>query len=409
MSSSTLDAVVVGGGIVGLAVAYRLLQDNPSWHLAVLEKESAPAQHQTGHNSGVLHSGIYYAPGSLKARTCREGRARMEAFCQQQGLQWRRCGKLIVAVGEEELPRLEALFERGVKNGVDCEKVGPERMREIEPHAAGIAAVHVKDTGVTDFQAVSERLAQLVREKGSEVLLSTRVLGLEPLATEVVVRTDGPELRAARVVNCGGLHSDEIAQASGARPELRIVPFRGEYRKLRTEAERLVNALIYPVPDPRFPFLGVHFTRTVHGEVKAGPTATLALRREGYHKGDFDLGELSAALLFPGARRLFRRHLRLGLAEMWRAHSERSFLASAQRLVPELAQADLLPGPSGVRAQAVSREGQLVDDFALLPQGRVLHVLNAPSPAATASIAIGRHLAALAAKSFDLRSETKVI
>lgn len=390
LREAEVETVVVGGGIVGLAVARERLLRHPREKVVVLEKEPEVAAHQTGHNSGVLHSGIYYAPGSLKARTCREGRAAMEAFCEAEDLPLRRCGKVIVAVEAHEEPGLEALCARGRENGVDCVLVDRDGLSELEPHVAGRRAIHVRDAGVVDFKAVSRRLAERIAEAGGEVITSVRATGLSAEGGRVVVATDQGELVARRVVNCAGLQSDRVARLGGAAPDVRIVPFRGEYRLLRPEARDRVRALVYPVPDPRFPFLGVHLTRTLSDEVKAGPNAVLALRREGYRRRDVSLGDLWETLAWPGMRKLMWRYWRMGLAEMWRSVSLSAFTRSVRRLLPDLTPDDLLPGPTGVRAQALGRDGRMLDDFVLRPEGRVLHVLNAPSPAATASLAIAR-------------------
>lgn len=383
---------VIGGGIVGLAVAWTLTRTRPGAKVTVIEKEPALAAHQTGHNSGVLHSGVYYKPGSLKARTCRAGRSAMEAFCEAEKLPIRRCGKLIVAVEQAELPRLEALHARGRENGVDCELVERARIDELEPAAAGLRALHVRETAVVDFVAVAQRLAERITEAGGEVLTGFGVEALAERPDGVLVGFGERELLANRVVNCAGLQSDRVARLAGQTPEVRILPFRGEYRLLSEPAAAKVRALIYPVPDPQFPFLGVHLTRTLSGQVKCGPNAVLALAREGYQKGAFNRRDLLDALGFVGTHKMLRRHLRQGLAELWRSASPRAFLRSARRLLPSLEEGQLLPGPSGVRAQAIDEQGRLVDDFVLLSSGRLLHVLNAPSPAATASLAIAQEV-----------------
>ncbi len=351
---------VVGGGIVGLAVAYALRDLGP----VVFEKEPRVGAHQTGHNSGVIHSGIYYKPGSQKARYCREGVRLMLEFCRGHGIPHRVCGKVIVAAGDAERPGLEELARRGEANGVRVERIGPERLREIEPHARGVAALHVPEAGIVDYSAVARKLASFVE-----------------------VRTGVRGAPGARLtIYCAGLHADRLAHS-----RLRIIPFRGEYYHLRRPS--LVRSLIYPVPDPAFPFLGVHFTRTIHGTVEAGPNAVLAFRREGYRRTDFDLRDLVATLSYPGFLRLAGRHWRMGLMEMRRSWSRRAFARSLQRLVPEVTEADLVPGGAGVRAQALDPDGSLVDDFHIEERGGEIHVLNVPSPAATASLAIGRAIA----------------
>jgi L-2-hydroxyglutarate oxidase len=384
--------VIVGGGIVGLATAWRL-SDRDDVEVVVLEKEDAVAQHQTGRNSGVLHSGIYYKPGSLKATNCRAGKLEMESFCEAEGIAYERCGKVIVAVDERELPALERIHERGIANGVACERIGPDRLREIEPHVAGIAAIHVPEAGIVDYRGVCDRLAAILRERGHEVRLGARVLRVRSGGSRRVVETTAGELDADLVVNCGGLHCDRIARASGVASGPRIVPFRGEYYVLKPEATHLCRHLIYPVPDPNFPFLGVHFTRMVEGGVECGPNAVLAFAREGYTFGTVDLRDLVETLGYGGFHRLALKHWRSGLGEMWRSLSKAAFVKSLQRLVPEIRSEHIVPAPAGVRAQAVNRDGSMVDDFQILQAEGVVHVLNAPSPAATASLNIGRHVA----------------
>ena len=359
----------------------------------VLEKEDGLARHQSGRNSGVLHSGIYYRPGSLKARNCREGRKAMEEFCRAEGVPLEICGKVIVATDESELGALEQIRERGRANDVRCEIVSPERLRELEPHAAGIRALHVPEAGIVDFPRVCERLATRIREAGGEVRTSARVTAIREDGEGVVLESTAGQVRAARAVNCAGLHSDRVVRMSGARPEARIVPFRGEYYRLRESARHLCRNLIYPVPDPRFPFLGVHFTRTIGGAVECGPNAVLAFAREGYRRTRIDPRDLAESLLYPGFLRLLARHWRSALGELRRSFSKGAFVEALQRLVPEVRAEDLEPAPAGVRAQAVRPDGSLVDDFLIVEHGRIVHVCNAPSPAATASLHIGRLVA----------------
>jgi L-2-hydroxyglutarate oxidase LhgO len=392
--SDRFDVVVVGGGILGLATAHRLLEVRPGIRLAVVEKEAELATHQSGHNSGVLHAGLYYAPGSLKARLCREGKAEIEQFAERHAIPFERCGKLVVAIDEGELPRLSSLRERAEANGVPgLEAVRPERIRELEPHAAGIAGLWSPETGIIDFQRVALALGDTIRGAGGEIRTSMRVTGIKERPGEVVVRTPGGELVAGHVVACAGLHADRLARLTGSEPDPRIVPFRGDYYTLDESARGLVRGLIYPVPDPRFPFLGVHFTKRIDGSVWAGPNAVLAFAREGYRRRDIRPLELASTLLYPGFLRLAGRYLRTGLAEMWRDWWKPAFVRELQRYVPEIRADQLRFGPSGVRAQALARDGTLVDDFALGGSGRVLHVRNAPSPAATSSLSIGRALA----------------
>jgi L-2-hydroxyglutarate oxidase len=387
--SGGFDVAIVGGGIVGLATAHRLLARHPRARLVLVEKEGGVARHQTGHNSGVIHSGIYYRPGSLKALNCRRGKAMLEAFCREEGVPFETCGKIIVATREAELPALEALAGRGRQNGVDCEDVGPSRLRELEPHARGLRALHVREAGIVDYQAVAAALRRRVEAAGGEVRLGRAALGFERRGGGFVVRTALEEIAARAVVNCAGLHSDRVARLLGHAPPLRIVPFRGEYYKLRPGAERLCRNLIYPVPDPRFPFLGVHFTRMIGGGVECGPNAVLAFAREGYRKRDFDRRDLWEVLSYPGFWRLAARHAASGLGEIVRSFVKDAFVDALQRLVPAVTASDLEPAEAGVRAQALKPDGSLVDDFALAPEAGAVHVLNAPSPAATSSLSVG--------------------
>lgn len=397
------DVAVVGGGIVGLAAAYRLLARRPGLRLVLLEKEPEVALHQSGRNSGVVHAGLYYPPGSLKARLCREGRAELERFCEEHGVAYRRCGKLVVAAREEELPRLAELRARGEANGLrGLAELGPERLRELEPHATGLRALHVPETGIVDFRRVALALAEEVRARGGEVLLGRRVTGVRRLGDELVLETSAGPVLAWNLIACAGLQSDRLARAAGAPERMRIIPFRGDYLALRPHARHLVRGLIYPVPDPALPFLGVHLTRRIDGQVWAGPNAVLALARERYGRASVDARDLVETLTWPGFRRLVRRHLRAGLAELLRDRSKAAFLAACRRLVPELGPEDVEWGPSGIRAQTVLPSGELADDFVVQAAPRMLHVRNAPSPAATASLAIGRVLAEDAVARFDL-------
>ncbi|MEM9659307.1 MAG: L-2-hydroxyglutarate oxidase, partial [Planctomycetota bacterium] len=387
------DLVVIGGGIVGLATAYRFSQQRPGKRVVVLEKEPALALHQTSHNSGVLHSGVYYRPGSLKAKLCLEGKRQLEAFCEAEGVPYEKCGKVIVAVDESELPALAEIERRGGANGVACRSMGPDEFKEHEPYAAGVRALHVPSTGLVDYTAVANRLADRVRSGGGEVRVGARVTAIESSAAEAVVSTTAGEFATQQVVNCAGLQSDRVARLSGARPAARIFPFRGEYYELREGTRRLVRNLIYPVPDPRFPFLGVHFTRMIDGSVECGPNAVLAMAREGYSKKSINDADLAGALGYLGFMRLAAKHWRMGAGEVWRSLSKRAFVRALQRLVPAIQSDDITPAPSGIRAQAVTPAGELVDDFLIDQTGRVVNVLNAPSPAATASLAIGETIA----------------
>ena len=384
------DVAIIGGGIVGLATAYRLLERFPNRKVTILEKEREVAHHQTGHNSGVLHSGIYYRPGSLRAINCREGKLAMEEFCQRENIPFDRCGKVIVAVSQSEIPQLERIYERGLANDIRCERVGPERLREIEPHVTGVQAIHVPEAGIVDYRQVADRLAERVKEKGADLRTSAKVTGMFRHENRMIVQNDSGEIQARLVVNCGGLHSDRLAWLSGTRPEAQIVPFRGEYFELKPSAHHLCRGLIYPVPDPEFPFLGVHFTRMIHGGVECGPNAVFALAREGYYKTSFNLFDTLESLTYPGFLRLAWRHWRAGCQEVYRSLNKSAFVSALQRLVPEVREEHLVPAPAGVRAQALTRDGKLVDDFLILENDLVVNVCNAPSPAATASLNIGR-------------------
>lgn len=389
---------VVGGGIVGLAAAARIASGRPGTRCVVLEKEAALASHQTGRNSGVIHSGIYYRPGSLKASTCREGRAELLGYCRERGIAHELCGKVIVALDEGELPRLAAIEERGRANGVACRRISPSELRDREPAAAGIAALLVDDAGIVDYRAMCEALAADIRASGGEVLVGVRVDRVHAGDREAIVHAEGGRtFRSDAVINCAGLHSDRVARAAGELPSTRIVPFRGEYYRLRAGAPELCRHLIYPVPDPSFPFLGVHLTRMVEGGVECGPNAVLALGREAYTWGAFDLRDALEVAAFPGFWRLAARHWRAGMGEVRRSLHLGSFVAALRRLVPGLRAEHLEPAPAGIRAQAMEPDGSLVDDFRFLRSGRCVHVINAPSPAATASLAIARRIEAEAA------------
>lgn len=402
MGSQPWDVVVVGGGIVGVSTAMALLRLFRS-RLVLLEAEDRLAAHQTGHNSGVIHSGLYYKPGSLKALNCTEGREAMFRFCQEQGIPHERCGKLVVAVDGSEIPRLEELQRRGRANGLEeLRRIGPEEIREREPHARGVAALWVGDTGIVDFSQVTERFASIVRERGGEIRTSTRLLGVRRSGSHIVLETTKGEVHCKGLVNCGGLQSDRIASMCGLRPRLRIVPFRGDYYEIVPERKELLRGLIYPVPDPRFPFLGVHFTRTIHGLREVGPNAVLALKREGYTKTSFRARDAAQSLLYVGFWRLAMRYWKTGLGEMYRSFSKAAFVAALRRLMPEIRSEDLIPGGSGVRAQALAPDGSLLDDFCILESKGMVHVLNAPSPAATASISIGTSIARRAGKALGL-------
>jgi L-2-hydroxyglutarate oxidase LhgO len=390
---SRSDLIVIGGGIVGLATAWQILRKRPSTRLILLEKELRLAAHQSGRNSGVIHSGIYYRPGSLRAENCRAGKAALEGFCRQYSIPWKRTGKIIVATNREQLAPLQNIFERGQANGIDCKLIDRSRVLELEPHCAGIKAVHVPEAGIVDYPAVCRQLASLIEEGGGEIKLGTQVTGLKQELDRVSVSTNASEMRSTRVVNCTGLHSDRVARLSGQPFRERVLPFRGEYFVLKPEAESLCRALIYPVPDPRFPFLGVHFTRRIHGGVECGPNAVPALAREGYRWTTINLRDLSEFMTYPGALRMGLRYWKTGMGEIWRSFSKEAFVKALQQLVPDILAEHLEVAPSGVRAQALGLDGRLLDDFLILKHGRVLNVCNAPSPAATASLTIGQRIA----------------
>lgn len=388
------DILIAGGGIVGLATAWRLLQRFPDRRVAVLEKEGGVARHQTGHNSGVIHSGIYYKPGSFKARLCRRGYAEMVDFCRANDVPHDICGKLVVAVSQPELTQLDTLRQRAEANGLrDVTVVEKEEFGKYEPHVAGIRALHVPETGIVDYVKVSEKLAEKIRGLGGEVILGKRVDLLRDTAGEKVVNAGEAEFTTAFFINCGGLMSDRVALLDGLNPGVSIVPFRGEYYDLDATGRGLVKNLIYPVPDPAFPFLGVHFTRMIGGGVECGPNAVLAFKREGYRKSDIDLKDVAEVFGNPGFRKLAGRHWRMGLGEFHRSFSKAAFVKALRRLLPEVRGSMLTPAGAGVRAQALRPDGSLVDDFAFAEGMRSLHVLNAPSPAATASLAIAEEIA----------------
>lgn len=379
---------IIGGGIVGLATAYELLQRFPSSQVVLFEKEGGPGLHQTGHNSGVLHCGLYYKPGSTKARLAVQGIRRMTEFCAQHDVPFDRCGKIVVAASQEEVPRLKELLERGAANGLEgLRLLGAEQIRDIEPHASGLAAIHVPQEGIVDFPAVADALATEIGARGGELRFSSEVVGLQD-TNGWRIQTKTGDYEADYLINCAGLHCDRISRMAGNRDPTRIVPFRGEYFKLRTDRQYLVKNLIYPVPDPKFPFLGVHFTRMIHGGVEAGPNAVLAFAREGYRMSDVSLRDMIETLTYRGFWRFFLRYPKMCWDEIRRSLSKALFCRSLQRLVPDLQEDDLVQGGAGVRAQALSPLGELVQDFHFVQQPRALHVLNAPSPAATAALAI---------------------
>ncbi len=385
---------VIGGGIIGLATALRLTQQLPRASVTVLEKEAGVGQHQSGHNSGVLHCGLYYKPGSLKAKLAVTGIRQMIAFCQEHGIPHEVCGKLVVAVRTDEIPRLDALFERGQRNGLSgLRKLGASEMREIEPHAGGVAAIHVPEEGIADYPAVCKTLVRCLAAAGGKVITDAPVIGLHRTGTQWIAKTPAGDFESDYIVNCAGLHCDRVCSLAGDKPGLQIVPFRGEYYQLKPERQYLVRSLIYPVPDPRFPFLGVHFTRLIHGGIEAGPNAVLASAREGYTKTSFSARDFIGTLTYPGFWRFFQKYPRVCFDELRRSFSKELFCKSLQTLVPEIRPEDLGPGGAGVRAQAIARNGEIIQDFQFVKSDRALHVLNAPSPGATASLAIGEEIA----------------
>jgi L-2-hydroxyglutarate oxidase len=408
MSTETFDVAVIGGGIVGMATAMALTSDyHPK--LIVLEAEDRFAAHQTGNNSGVIHSGIYYKPGSLKARNCVEGREAMYRFCEENDIAHERCGKVVVATAESELPLLDELARRGTANGVDgLRRLSAGELKEYEPHVAGLAGLLVPVTGIVNYAQVTDVFARLVEEAGGTIWTSARVHRVRHQGSELVLETVRGEVVCSHLITCGGLHSDRVTRMCGVDPKVQIIPFRGEYYELIPERRSLVKNLIYPVPDPRFPFLGVHFTRMIQGGIEAGPNAVLALKREGYRLRDFSLRDATQMAAYGGFWRMVRKYWFTGVGELHRSLSQKAFVRALQKLIPELDVNDIKPAGAGVRAQAVDSTGSLVDDFRIVQAPRMIHVLNAPSPAATASISIGRTIAGIAEKSFDLRPSTKV-
>lgn len=402
MSDQTCDVAIIGGGIVGLATALALVEAT-SARVVVLEAEQDIALHQTGHNSGVIHSGLYYKPGSLKAQNCAVGRELMYQFCAERGIPHERCGKVVVATCDAELPALAELERRGIANGLaGIRRIGPAEIHEREPHATGIAGLLVEETGIVDYRRVAEEYARIIEERGGFVLKSHQVRRVVRDGKGFVLSTTRGECRAAAIINCGGLLADRVARMCGVEPNVAIIPFRGEYYELTEASAGLVKHLIYPVPDPRFPFLGVHFTRRIGGGIEAGPNAVLALKRDGYTRTSFSPRDVWQFARYSGFWRMASRYWRTGCGEVYRSWSKGAFVRALQRLIPELRASDLCPGGAGIRAQAVEPDGTLVDDFRIVDAPGMIHVLNAPSPAATASLAIGRAIAGRATERFGL-------
>ncbi len=405
MADRQTDLLIIGAGIVGLATALEATRRFPGLRVTIVEKENRVAAHQTGHNSGVIHSGVYYKTGSLKARNCVAGAASMKRFCQEHDVAWEECGKLIVATTAEELPRLEQLHQRGIANGVPgLRLLEPQAFRELEPHCAGLRALQVPSTGIVDYTAVAQKYAELIAAAGGDLVFDAKVLALGNQGDTNTVETKAGTMAARHVINCAGLYSDAICRMAGVETDLEIIPFRGEYYEVKPERRHLIKALIYPVPDPRFPFLGVHFTRRVNGSVEAGPNALLALRREGYTGAGIDMSEALQTLRYAGFWKMGRKYWRMGMEEQYRSWVKAAFVKSLQKMVPELQEDDYAPGGSGVRAQAVDRNGNLVDDFHFVHSPGMIHVCNVPSPAATASLEIGREVIDMLQQRFEMQA-----
>jgi L-2-hydroxyglutarate oxidase LhgO len=405
MSDRNADLVIIGAGIVGLATALEFTRRFHSRSVIVLEKEDRVAAHQTGHNSGVIHSGLYYRTGSLKARNCVAGCASMKRFCADHGIPYEECGKLVVAAASDEIPRLQALQERGITNGLQgLRMLNRDEFRELEPHCDGFCALHVPSTGIVDYKLVAAKYAELVESAGGEVIFHAKVTGLRDDGKAIMIETTAGAFRSTYAINCAGLYSDTVTRMAGCETDLEIIPFRGEYYEIKPERRYLVRNPIYPVPDPRFPFLGVHFTRHVDGSVEAGPNAVLAFRREGYSGTEPDMTEAVEMLRWPGFWRMAGKYWRKGAAEQYRSWVKPAFTRALQKMVPEMTEKDLVPGGSGVRAQAVDRNGNLVDDFYFVHSRRMIHVCNVPSPAATASLEIGREVVDMLVDKFDITS-----
>jgi L-2-hydroxyglutarate oxidase len=399
---ATTDIIIIGGEIVGLATAYNLTQQYPDKTITILEKEDVLAFHQSGRNSGVLHTGIYYKPGSLKAKNCRTGKVSMEAFCREEEIDFKLCGKVIVATNADQLEALQTIYERGQANGVNCEIISRERLLEIEPHVTNaVKAIHVPEAGIVDYKQVCQRFADHILAAGNRIVTGAKVMGIEERAGEVTAVTTQGDFTARYLINCAGGHSDRVTKLSGGDSPVQIIPFRGEYFELKPEARYLCNSLIYPVPDPKFPFLGVHFTLMISGAVTCGPNAVLAFAREGYHLTDVNGRDLWETLTYPGFRKMAGQYWKTGLGEMWRSASKRAFVKALQHLAPAIRVEHLKPYPAGIRAQAIQSDGSMMDDFAFQETPRILNVLNAPSPAATSSISVGQTIVEKLAAHFD--------
>jgi (S)-2-hydroxyglutarate dehydrogenase len=400
LNSEQFDIVIIGGGIVGTATAMAL-QNNSNYKIAVIEAEIKLAAHQTGNNSGVIHSGLYYKPGSLKAKNCSEGRDLMYQFCERNNILFEKCGKIVVAVDESELEPLNMLYERGIANGLQgLKKLNAEELKEYEPNVIGIAGLFVPQTGIVDYKKVTETYSTIIKSKNGEIYLNCKFLSVKKTGNELIISTNIGELKTKFLVNCGGLYSDRIAKLCGVDPGLRIIPFRGEYYKLKEEKAHLVKNLIYPVPDPKFPFLGVHFTRMINGGVEAGPNAVLAFKREGYSHSDFSFKDVSEMFTYSGFWKMASKYYKMGFGEFHRSLSKTAFVKALRKLVPEIDASSIEKGGAGVRAQALEPSGKLIDDFRIVESDRMIHVLNAPSPAATASISIGNKISKMVKEKF---------
>jgi L-2-hydroxyglutarate oxidase len=387
------DVCIIGCGVIGLSTAYQISIFYPDKYIVLLEKEPGPAYHQTGHNSGVIHSGIYYKPGSLKSVNCREGKLSLEKFCLDEGIEHEICGKVIVAIDGKEIPGLENIYHRGQSNGVACKLICRNELRDLEPHVNGVKAIHVPETGIVNYRQVCDRFIHRIKETGNnELYFNSKVKSILPDNGKFRIITGPNEIQARNVINCAGLYSDRITRVGGQKPSVKIIPFRGEYFQLKQSAHFLCKNLIYPVPDPKYPFLGVHFTRMIDGSVECGPNAVLAYAREGYTKSKINPFDLFESLTYPGFIKMAFKFRQIGAAEMWRSISKKAFVRDLQRLVPEIQSDHLITAPSGVRAQAVSRDGTMIDDFMIQANSGIINVCNAPSPAATSSLSIGKHI-----------------